>query len=98
MDHPCDRLSTARFPVDGHLFLRGHSLCRRFGLWNRRQLLTLIGVRLFPKLPGKVQCIDFQPLPPGNFIAGLMQLPVTAERDREFVADFEAQCARLRKA
>ena len=55
--------------------------------------------RLFPQPLGDLQCVDLQILPPGNLIAGLMQLPVmaAAERDGELVADFEAECARLRK-
>ena len=38
-------------------------------------------------------------LPPGHFIAGLMQLPMmaAAERHRELIADFEAEGSRLRK-
>ena len=56
-------------------------------------------VYLFPKPLGNLQCIDFQVLPPGHLIAGLMQLPMmtAAERYRELVADFETQRSGLRK-
>jgi hypothetical protein len=56
-------------------------------------------VRLLPKPLGNWQCIDFQTLPPGHFIAGLMHLPVmtAAERYGELVADFETQRSGLRK-
>ena len=45
------------------------------------------------------QRVDFYFLPPGDFIAALMKLAMvtTAERNGEFIADFEPQCARLRK-
>ena len=56
-------------------------------------------VRLLPKPLGHWQCIDFQTLPPGHFIAGLIHLPVmtAAERYGELVADFETQRSGLRK-
>ena len=56
-------------------------------------------MRLLPELLGDWQGIDFQILPPGYFIAGLMQLAMmtAAERHRELVADFEAECSWLRK-
>ena len=60
------------------------ALDRDFGLWSRRQHLTLIGMRLLPKLPGKAKGVDLEAFPPGNFIAGLMELrgdgPGRAER------------------
>ena len=37
------------------------ALRRGFGLWGRRQHLTLIGVRLLPKLLGNVQGVDLEP-------------------------------------
>ena len=53
-----------------------------------------------PKAAGQGKGIDLEAFPPGNFIAGLMELPVMApaERDGELVADFNPQCARLREA
>ena len=56
-------------------------------------------MRLFPQLFGDWQGIDFQVLPPGHFIAGLMQLAMmtAAERYSELVADFETQGSGLRK-
>ena len=50
-------------------------------------------MRLLPQPFGDWQGIDFQILPPGHFIPGLMQLPMmtTAERYSELVADFEAE-------
>jgi hypothetical protein len=43
--------------------------------------------------------IDSHVVPPCDFIAGIMKVPVmkAAERDREFIADLEADCAWLRK-
>ena len=54
---------------------------------------------LFPKASGDLQRFDFEVLPPGHFIAGLMQLPVmtAAERNGELVADFKADGPGLRK-
>ena len=37
---------------------------------------------LFPKLPSKRERIDVQILPPGDFISGLMQLPMMAAAER----------------
>ena len=56
-------------------------------------------MRLLPKLLGNWQGIDLQIFPPGQFIAGLMKLPMmtAAERHGEFVADFETQCSGLGK-
>ena len=56
-------------------------------------------VRLLPKPLGNLQGIDFQILPPGHLIAGLMQLPMmtAAERHGELVADFETQRSGLGK-
>jgi len=57
-------------------------------------------VAFLPKSFGDLQSIDFQVLPPGHFIAGLMQLPMVAaaERHGEFVTDFQANGSRLCKA
>ena len=46
---------------------------------------------LLPQPSGDLQCFDFESLPPGNFIACMMQLPVmsTAQRDGELVADLD---------
>ena len=57
-------------------------------------------MRLLPKILGDRQRIDVARLPPGHFIAGLMQLPVmaAAERHRELIADFETDCSGLGKA
>ena len=54
---------------------------------------------LFPQAPCDLQGIDLQVLPPGDLIAGLMQLPMmtAAERHGELVADFETDGPRLRK-
>ena len=56
-------------------------------------------MRLLPKSFGDLQGVYFQSLPPGHFIAGLMQLPMmtSAERYSEFVADFETERSGLRK-
>ena len=56
-------------------------------------------VALLPKPLGNLQCIDFQVVPPGHLIAGLMQLAMmtAAERYGELVADFETQRSGLRK-
>ena len=57
-------------------------------------------MRLLPKHLGDLQRFDIEPLPPGDLIAGLMQLPVmaAAERNGELVADFEADGSGLGKA
>ena len=57
-------------------------------------------MRLLPKRLGDLQRLDVEPLPPGDFIAGLMQLPVmtAAERNGELVADLEADGSGLGKA
>ena len=54
---------------------------------------------LCPKLPGNFQRFDVEVLPPGDFIANLVQLSVMAatERDGELVADFQADGSRLCK-
>ena len=56
-------------------------------------------MRLLPKPLGDLQRVDVEVLPPGHFIAGLMQLPVmTATKgDGELVADFETQRSELGK-
>src|ERR1019366_6739262 len=66
----------------------GMDICRR-RFW----------VRLLPMPLGNLQGIDFQTLPPGHFIAGLMQLPMmtAAERHGELVADFETERSGLGK-
>ena len=55
--------------------------------------------RLLPKPLGSWQGINFEALPPGHFIASLMQLPMmtAAERHGELVADLETEAAGLRK-
>src|ERR1039458_8470237 len=87
-------VSSARAPrlvcgrVCGNIFIR---------------LMTAFSCRfwmcLFPELLGNLHGIEFQSLPPGNFIAGLMQLPMmsAAERYSKFVADFEAERSGLRE-
>jgi hypothetical protein len=67
----------------------GMDICRR-RFW----------VRLFPKPIGSLQGVDVEALPPGHFIAGLMQLPMmtATQRHGEFVADFETQGYGLSKA
>jgi hypothetical protein len=49
--------------------------------------------RVRPEPVGNWQGIDLEPLPPGDFITGLMQLPMMAatKRNGELVADFQAQ-------
>jgi hypothetical protein len=56
-------------------------------------------VTSFPKTLGNLHCVDFQILPPGNLVAGLMQLPMmtAAERNSELVADFETERSGLGK-
>ena len=53
----------------------------------------------FPKLLGDLKHVDIQVMPPGYFVAGLVQLTMmaAAERYRELIADFEAQSPGLRK-
>ena len=55
---------------------------------------------LFPKLLGDLKRVDIQVMPPGYFIAGLVQLTmmVAAEGYGELIADFQAQGSGLRKA
>ena len=57
-------------------------------------------MRLFPQLSGRLQNVDFLLLPPVDFVAGLVQLPVmsAAEGDGELVADFHADGAGLGEA
>ena len=57
------------------------------------------GTRLLPKVPGDPKCIDIRSLPPRDFITRLVQLPMmtSTQRHCEFVADLEANRARLRK-
>ena len=57
-------------------------------------------MRSLPQLPGCAEGVDLQFLPPSDFIAGLMQLPVmaSAERDGELIANLDPLCARLREA
>ena len=54
---------------------------------------------LLPQRPGSLQCVDIEVLPPGDFVAGLVQLPVmaAAEGNGELVADFKADGSGLRK-
>jgi hypothetical protein len=55
---------------------------------------------LFPELTRNAKGVDFKFVPPCNFIAGLVQLPVmaTAERYCKLVADLNAECPRVGKA
>jgi|SRR6185437_7121315 len=57
-------------------------------------------MRLFPELSGDAQRIDFKVVPPGDFVADLVQLPVMAatERHRELIAHFDTKRARLSEA
>ena len=52
---------------------------------------------LLPKPSGDLQGVDLPLLPPGNLIAGLMQLPMmaSAKGNGEFIADFHADGAGL---
>ena len=54
---------------------------------------------LFPEVSGDLQRFDFEVIPPRQFIAGLMQLPMmtAAERNGELVADFKADGSGLGK-
>jgi hypothetical protein len=54
---------------------------------------------LLPELSGDFQSIDFLTFPPGDFVAGLVQLAMmtAAERYGELVADLHADGARLCK-
>ena len=65
---------------------------RHFGLWDCRQILTFLGVRLLPKLPRETKAVDLEVFPPGDFIAGLMERAVMAPAQRygELVADFDS--------
>ena len=55
--------------------------------------------RLLPKIPSDRQGVDLQVLPPGYFIAGLMQLPVmvATKGHGELVAHFKTEGSGLRK-
>ena len=55
---------------------------------------------LLPKVLGDRKRIDLQVFPPGDFVTGLMQLPVMAAAERycELIADFQANAARLGKS
>ena len=66
----------------------------RYGLGARRRM------GLHPKASGGLQCIDSEVFLPNFLIACLVQLPMVpaAERHGEFIADFEADGTRLRKA
>ena len=46
----------------------------------------------FPKLLGDLKRVDIQVMPPGYFVAGLVQLTImaAAERNCELIADLEA--------
>jgi hypothetical protein len=65
-------------------------------LWINTPMLCM---SLLPKILCGRQRIDLEVFPPADFITSLMQLPMmsTAEGDREFIADFQANAARLRK-
>ena len=54
---------------------------------------------LLPQVLGDRQCVDLDALPPGNFVARLMQLPVMAAAQRygELVADLQADGSGLRE-
>jgi len=53
-----------------------------------------------PKLTGHAQRLDLQLLPPGSFVASLVQLPMmaAAEGNRELITDLHAERTRLCKA
>jgi hypothetical protein len=55
---------------------------------------------LFPKILGGRKCINLYVFPPGDFVTGLMQLPVMASAKWycELIADFQAHGAWLRKS
>src|ERR1035441_5591845 len=55
---------------------------------------------LFPKPLGDLNRVDIQVVPPGHFVASLVQLTMmaAAERNGELIADFQAQGSGLRKA
>ena len=57
-------------------------------------------MRLLPQALGDFEWLDIEPLPPGEFVAGLMQLAVmtSAEGHGELIAYLEANGSRLRKA
>ena len=57
-------------------------------------------MRLLLQSFGEFERVDIEVFPPGNFITGLMQLPVVApaKRDGEFIAHFCAQRSGLREA
>ena len=55
---------------------------------------------LLPEALSDLKRIDLQILPPGHFIARLMELPMvtTAERHGELITDFETKRSGLSKA
>jgi len=58
-----------------------------------------LGAALLPQLLRNTEGTDVEMAPPGNFIAGLMQLPVmtAAEWNGEFIAHFKPEGSRLCK-
>ena len=75
------------------------ALDRDGGRISRCLRFANLRVSLFPKLSSGLKRIDIDLFPPTNFVAGLMQLTMmsAAKRDSEFIANFHAQCAWLRK-
>ena len=63
-------------------------------------LLRIIEPGLPPELPGDLNGVDADRLPPGLLVAGAMDRPVmrAAERDGEFIAGLAAERPRLQVA
>ena len=55
---------------------------------------------LYPEFAGRLERVELKLAPPGDLVAGLVQLPMMAatERDSKFVANFDTECSWLRKA
>ena len=66
---------------------------------SKLRCLIRRGMRFFPETSRNFQGIHSMAVPPGAFIAGLVQLPVmpAAQGDRELIAHLEANGSRLCK-
>jgi hypothetical protein len=86
------------------LAVQSVGFCRSIstGILRRRLGLnpSLIDAGAFPKLARDLNGIDASLLPPGFFVTGAMHRAVmrAAEGDREFIARFAAERARLHKS
>lgn len=68
--------------------------------WVDAHLQPQLSDAFAPIVPGNLEWIDFEALPPRCFVTNLMQLSMmaAAERHGEIIADLHANGAGLRKA